>query len=110
MPFLLLLGLLALSFNAAADYDAGGQNTQGADVDASKLDPATKARIRTEGSVGGLGNASGGASGDAARSRAGANASTEGGASLGATGVNTRPATKAEEAEKRERRELKKKK
>lgn len=105
MPFILLLGLLSLSLTAAAQYDAGGQNTQGANVDAGKLDPATKARIRTEGAVGGIqGDASAGASGDAARARAGANASVEGGAAIGATGVNTQPAAKAEDAEKDERR------
>jgi hypothetical protein len=104
MPFILLLGLLSLSFSAAAQYDAGGQNTQGADVDAGKLDPATKARIRTEGSVGGIpGDASSGASGNAARARAGGNASVEGGAAIGATGINTQPAAKAEAAEKDER-------
>ncbi|HEX2200300.1 MAG TPA: hypothetical protein VHG88_17000 [Burkholderiales bacterium] len=141
----MLLGLLSLSFSAAAQYDAGGQNTQGANTDASKLDPATKARVRTEGAVGGIqaapktdgaiskdagnpgrianeassdreeargarGNSvreessSAGASGDAARARAGSNASVEGGAALGATGVETRPAAKAEQAEKDERR------
>ncbi len=104
MPFLFLLGLLSLSFSAAAQYDAGGQNTQGAGVDVNQLDAATKARIRTEGSVGGLESASGGASGDAAKARAGASASVEGGAALGATGVNTRPAAKAEDAEKQERK------
>lgn len=110
MPFLLLLGLLSLSFSAAAQYDAGGQNTQGANADPAKLDPDTKARVRTEGAVGGIpqgGNASAGASGDAARVRAGASASVEGGAALGATGVNTQPAVRAEQAERRERRNRK---
>jgi len=37
-------------------------------------------------------------------SSAGANASVEGGAALGATGVNSRPAARAEEAEKEKRR------
>jgi hypothetical protein len=110
MPFVLLLGLLMLSLPAAAQYDAGGQNTQGADVDAGKLDPATKARVRAEGSVGGIqGEASAGASGDAARARAGSNASVEGGAALGATGVDSRPAAKAEEAERERRRKAKQK-
>ena len=54
MPFLLLLGLLSLSFTAAAQYDAGGQNTRGADLDPGKLDPAAKARVRAEGAVGGI--------------------------------------------------------
>jgi hypothetical protein len=110
MPFLLLLGLLSLSFTAAAQYDAGGQNTHGANTDPAKLDPDTKARVRTEGSAGGIqqgGNASTGASGDAARARAGASASVEGGAALGATGVNTQPAVRTEQAEKRERRNRK---
>ena len=53
MPFLMLIGLLTLSFTAAAQYDAGGQNTHGADLDPGRLDPAAKARLRTEGAVGG---------------------------------------------------------
>jgi hypothetical protein len=103
MPFLLLIGLLSLTFTAAAQ-------TEG-----DKLDPAAKARVRTEGSVGGIqaapttDGASAGASGDAARARAGSNASVEGGAALGATGVETRPAAKAEQAEKDERRRSRKK-
>jgi hypothetical protein len=91
MPFLLLLGLLSLSFTAAADTER------------DKLDPAAKARVRAEES------SSAGASGDAARARAGSNASVEGGAALGATGVETRPAAKAEQAEKDERRRSRKK-
>ncbi|HEX6265340.1 MAG TPA: hypothetical protein VFZ81_00415 [Burkholderiales bacterium] len=50
------------------------------------------------------GGASAGASSESARARAGANASVEGGAALGVTGVDTRPAVKAEQAEKDERR------
>ena len=93
MPFILLLGLLSLSFTAAAQ--------SGAD----KRDSAAKAPVRTEGSAGGAHeNSSGGASGDAARARAGANASVEGGAALGATGIDPRPAAKTEQAEKDERR------
>jgi hypothetical protein len=110
MPLLLLLGLLSLSFSAAAQYDAGGQNTQGANIDADKLDPATRARVRVEGAVSGIpreGSASAGASGDAAKARAGASASVEGGAALGATGVNTQPAVRTEQAEKQERRNRK---
>ena len=53
MPFLMLIGLLSLSFTAAAQYDAGGQNTHGADLDPGRLDPAAKARLRTEGAVDG---------------------------------------------------------
>lgn len=105
MLSLLFPALLLFSLPAAAQYDAGGQNTHGANVEAGKLDPATKARVRTEGSVGGLqGDASGGASGDAARARAGGNASVEGGAALGTTGIDSRPAAKAEQAEKDARR------
>jgi hypothetical protein len=55
MPFLMLLGLLSLSFTAA-------------------------------------------------RARAGASASVEGGAALGATGIDARPAARTEQAEKEERR------
>jgi hypothetical protein len=50
----MLIGLLSLSFTAAAQYDAGGQNTHGADLDPGRLDPAAKARLRTEGAVGGI--------------------------------------------------------
>lgn len=50
----LLFALLASSLPALAQYDAGGQNTHGANTDASKLDPATKARIRTEGVISGI--------------------------------------------------------
>lgn len=54
MHRVLLLALLAFGLPALAQYDAGGQNTQGANIDASKLDPATKARIRTEGTISGI--------------------------------------------------------
>ena len=54
MHRVLLLALLAFGLPALAQYDAGGQNTQGANIDASKLDPATKARIRTEGAISGI--------------------------------------------------------
>ncbi len=54
MRRVLFLALLASSLPALAQYDAGGQNTHGANTDASKLDPATKARIRTEGAISGI--------------------------------------------------------
>ena len=95
MPFLLLLGLLSLSFTAAAQSDA------------DKADPAAKAPVPAEARK--KGGASAGASGDAARTRAGGNASVEGGAALGATGIEARPAAKTEQAEKDERRRARRK-
>ena len=80
----LLLALISCSPVAAAQDDA------------RKL-PTKESEQQQESS-------SAGASGDAARARAGANASVEGGAALGETGVNTRPAVKTEEAEKEKRR------
>lgn len=85
MRKVLLAGLLGCSPFALAQDDA------------AKQDRATKPIVQPE-------SASTGASGDAARARAGANASVEGGAALGATGVNSRPAARAEEAEKEKRR------
>jgi hypothetical protein len=49
-------------------------------------------------------SASSGASGEAARARAGGNASVEGGAALGTTGIDSRPAARTEQAEKQARR------
>ena len=53
--------VVALSFcfaaNAQVTRDANPrdkQNTEGANTDASAYDPATKARVRTEGSAGGI--------------------------------------------------------
>jgi len=91
MPFILLLGLLSLSLTAFAQQD-----------------PASKARVPAEAQKKG-GDASAGASGDAARARAGGNASVEGGAALGATGIEARPAAKTEQAEKDERRRARRK-
>jgi len=99
MPFLMLLGLLFISFTAVAQHDAGKPDF-----------PSKKAPVRTEGSAGGAqDSSSAGASGDAARARAGANASVEGGAALGATGIDPRPAAKTEQAEKEERRRSRRK-
>ena len=68
-PMRSLLFLAALSFSVAASAqsnDSGthrsDQNTQGANTEGSGYDPATKARVRTEGAAGGL---QGGIKGDA---------------------------------------------
>jgi hypothetical protein len=66
---LVVIAALVLGLTAHAQQDA---NTEPAD-------PATKARVRVEGAAGGTG---------ARPSGSGANTSVEGGASLGATGVN----------------------
>jgi hypothetical protein len=81
MPFVLLLGWLMLSLPAAAQHDPARRDAPS------------------------QGDASAGASGDAARARAGSNASVEGGAALGATGIDSRPAVKTEQAEKQARRD-----
>ena len=64
MRKLLLLAGLCISVAAFAQSD--NKNLQNADIDANKLDPASKARVRVEGAAGGTGariseEASGGA-------------------------------------------------
>jgi uncharacterized low-complexity protein len=50
-----LLLLAALSLSLAAVAQSIEKNTQGADVDPKGVDPAAKARVRSEGSAGGTG-------------------------------------------------------
>ena len=57
-----LFFLAALSFSLAAVAQSIEQNKQGANTEGSAYDPATKARVRTEGAAGGI---QGGIKGDA---------------------------------------------
>ena len=54
----ILISALMLPFTLNAQTD--DRNTQGADREGSALNPQTKARVRTEGSVGGLEDQGGG--------------------------------------------------
>jgi hypothetical protein len=77
--------ILPFTINAQPTRDANpreSQNTQGANTEAGAMDPATKARVRTEGSAGGIegglkteeqkeGAAAGSSPGRPTRSRAG---------------------------------------
>src|SRR2546426_12150366 len=70
MRKLLLLAGLCISVAAFAQSD--NKNLQNADIDANKLDPASKARVRVEGAAGRTGariseEASGGATGGSGR-------------------------------------------
>jgi hypothetical protein len=49
-----LIFLAALAFALPAAAQSNDKNLQGADSDGSKLDPASKARVRTEGAAGGI--------------------------------------------------------
>jgi hypothetical protein len=87
MRMFILISALMLPFtlHAQAARDANpreSQNTQGANTEAGAMDPATKARVRNEGSAGGIeggwkteeqkeGAAAGSSPGRPARSRAG---------------------------------------
>jgi hypothetical protein len=52
MKMFILISALMLPFTLSAQSD--DKNTQGANREGSALDPETKARVRTEGSVGGI--------------------------------------------------------